>query len=278
MEKQLNSSGKISQDIHHCQFLKTSKKAWQEEQSARRVRGREHFMLMFNDIDWKKNDENGISNAEKVKNYTMKFSQGHWTFLGHWTCLGLGSVEKWYGSSSYAQEGEWGFCSQQNGTAIQRNWSLCVQKYQCFWVVGSWSRRRVKIPYTSMEIQQTQNSCSKQFILWIGPASTEQCELVLPIRLDGGRKGTSQFICGQKCVDKCTTLKKYNSWYLLRQRHLETFYKKTLWASKHCPVEFGPHNCSGSSNRENSDSVNCQTCDRAFCEWNSWSQRRAQVQ
>ena len=55
---------------------------------------------MFNDIHWKKNDENCISNAEKVKNYAMKFAQRHWTFWGP------GSEEKWYASSSCAQTGE----------------------------------------------------------------------------------------------------------------------------------------------------------------------------
>ena len=40
------------------------------------------FMFMFNDIEWKKNDENCISNAEKVKNYSKRFLPGHWTFLG----------------------------------------------------------------------------------------------------------------------------------------------------------------------------------------------------
>ena len=51
------------------------------------------FMSMFIDIDWskRKNDENCFLNAVKVKEYAMKFSQGHWTFLG------LGSEEKWYG-------------------------------------------------------------------------------------------------------------------------------------------------------------------------------------
>ena len=55
---------------------------------------------MFDDIDWSKgkNDENCISNAEKVNNYAMKFSKGHWTFVGP------GSEDKWYVSSSYAQK------------------------------------------------------------------------------------------------------------------------------------------------------------------------------
>ena len=55
------------------------------------------FMSMFKDIEWKTNDENCISNTEKVKNYAMKFSRLHWTFWGP------GSEEKWYGSS-YAQK------------------------------------------------------------------------------------------------------------------------------------------------------------------------------
>ena len=51
------------------------------------------FMSMFSDIGWTKrgNDEICISNAEKVKDYAMRFLQGHWTFLGP------GSEKKWYG-------------------------------------------------------------------------------------------------------------------------------------------------------------------------------------
>ena len=66
-------------------------------------------MSMFNDIEWKTNDENCISNAEKVKNYAMKFSEGHRTFLGP------GSEEKWYGTSSYAQK-------KENGILQQSKW------------------------------------------------------------------------------------------------------------------------------------------------------------
>ena len=115
MEKQLNSSGKISQDFHHCLFFKRSKKDLARKNiQPEEFKDRIIFMSMFNDIDRKKNDENCISNAERVKNYAMKFSQGRWTFLGP------GSEEKWYGSSVE-------FFSQQNGTAIQRNWSPCIQ-------------------------------------------------------------------------------------------------------------------------------------------------------
>ena len=56
-------------------------------------------MSMFN--VWNTNDENCVSNAEKVKNYAKRFLEGHWTFLGP------DSEEKWYGSSKHAQKGQW---------------------------------------------------------------------------------------------------------------------------------------------------------------------------
>ena len=63
------------------------------------------FMSMFNDVEWKRNDETCVSSAEKVKNCPMKFSQGHWTFFGP------GSEEKWYGNSSHAQKKEQWNCT-----------------------------------------------------------------------------------------------------------------------------------------------------------------------
>ena len=55
-------------------------------------------MSVFNDISWKKNDENCILNAEKVKNYSKRLQPGHWTFLGS------GSEKRWYGGSN---DGQW---------------------------------------------------------------------------------------------------------------------------------------------------------------------------
>ena len=83
------------------------------------------LMSMFNDIVWKKNVENCISNAEEVRNYAIKFMTGHRTFLGP------GSEEKWYGDS-YGEKRTVELHRQQNGTAIRRDWSSCLQKYQCF--------------------------------------------------------------------------------------------------------------------------------------------------
>ena len=120
--------------------------------------------------------------------------------IGHFR--GPGSEDKWCGSSSSAQKGTMDFTANQMVTAIQRNWSSCVQKYQCLWVVGSWSRRKVKVPYTSMEIQHLvpNNSFCKsaQYLRSSG-------ELVSTLWPDRGREGTSQFVCGQQDVDNFTT-------------------------------------------------------------------------
>ena len=64
-------------------------------------------MSMFNDIVWNTNDENSVSNAEKVK-------ITHWYSLkdiGHG--LGPGSEEEKYGSSNHVQEGQWN-CTAAN--------------------------------------------------------------------------------------------------------------------------------------------------------------------
>ena len=78
-------------------------------------------MSMFNDITWseRKDGENCISNALKSKNYAMKFSQGHWTFLGP------GSEEKWFGSSSYDQKGEWDTLASKMVQRFKESGHLC---------------------------------------------------------------------------------------------------------------------------------------------------------
>ena len=73
------------------------------------------FVSMFNDIEWKKNDENWISNTEEVRNYAMRFLQGHWTFLEQ---DGREMVKR-FSRSKRTME----LHSHQNGTTIQRNWS-----------------------------------------------------------------------------------------------------------------------------------------------------------
>ena len=146
------------------------------------------FMSMFNDNEWKENDENCIFNAEKVKNYAKRFLPGHWTFLGP------GSEEMvWRLSRSTRTVGPH---SQQNGTAILKKLVILSSQAPVLWVVGSWSRKEVKVPFTSKEILWTRNSCFKEFIPWIRSVSLRPSRM-LSVRFDKWRKRTSRYSFGQ---------------------------------------------------------------------------------
>ena len=123
-----------------------------------RCSGYRFFMSMFNDIVWNTNDENSVSNAEKVK-------ITHWYSLkdiGHG--LGPGSEEEKYGSSNHVQEGQWN-CTAANMVQRCKETGHLFLKVSVPSVVESWSKRKVKPPFTSTEILWTQNSCSKHLNL-----------------------------------------------------------------------------------------------------------------
>ena len=70
-------------------------------------------MSIFNDIDWKKNNEREcMSNSEEIRDYVKRFSQGHWTFLGPGND-GPGNEEKWYGIYLYKPERKWNSVAAQ---------------------------------------------------------------------------------------------------------------------------------------------------------------------
>ena len=78
MEKQLNSSGQNFPGFSSLSLLQEI----QQDLEKRKIQPEEFtdriiFMSMFNDIGWNTNDENCVSNAKKVKNYAMRFSQGY---------------------------------------------------------------------------------------------------------------------------------------------------------------------------------------------------------
>ena len=121
----------------------------------------------------------------------MKISQGHWTFLRS----RVQTKVVWrFSRSKRAME----LHSQQNGTAIQRNWSCFLQKYQCF---ESWDlEEKERQMYHSLQwrfyeyrtlVPNSSRCQSPQFL-------RSSCELVLPIRLNKRRKKTSRLSCGQK--------------------------------------------------------------------------------
>ena len=116
MENQLNSSAKKIARISTLSILQGIQKDLEEKNiQPEYLEDRIIFMSKFTDILWKSDDQNCISNAENVKNYAKKFLPRHWTFVGP------GSKKRWFGDSRSTRTV--GLHSQQNGTAIERNWS-----------------------------------------------------------------------------------------------------------------------------------------------------------
>ena len=64
-----------SQGFHRT---KTQKELEKKNLELENFKDRVMFMSMFSDIEWKKDDENCISNVEKVKNFAKRFLPGHW--------------------------------------------------------------------------------------------------------------------------------------------------------------------------------------------------------
>ena len=87
MEKQLNSSEIFSKDFRQSSNLKSSQTSPSSSPCSTTLIGQ-------------RNDEICIPSEEKVKDYAMRFLQGHWMFLGP------GSGKKCYGESSHPPDGE----------------------------------------------------------------------------------------------------------------------------------------------------------------------------
>ena len=103
---------------------------------------------------------------------------------------------------------------------------------------------RLQVPFTSMEILWTRNSCFQQFIPWIRSASTRPSRIGVI---------NSVWVWQKKKKDESVFLwtirfwpwwnrKKWNCWYLLRLRHLETGCKEACWASNHWNRRYRWHN------------------------------------
>ena len=223
MEVHLNSSGKNFPGSSSLFSSRKYNKTWRERTSSQRSsRTGSSSCQCSMTFEWTTNDENCISNSEEVRNYAMRFLQGHRTFLGP------GSEEKWYGSSSHAQKRQWN-CTAENGATIQRNWSFCVQNISALSRgilknIHSFHRRfvehRILVPNESFR--------------FFSSVFTEQWRI-------GNIKSVRHF-CAESRFWPSWNRKKYNSWYLFRHKQLETGCDKKFWASKHWKRRHGLHN------------------------------------
>ena len=160
MENQFNSSGIFSQDFRHCRFFRKI----QDDLRERNIQPEEFtdqiiFMSMFNDIDWTRKGKDGIcaSNSEKSRS-TRRDSRRN---------TGRSSVLEMKGSDMEL------FLAhvKENVTLQPLKWwndaKIPVQdsRVSVLRVVESWNWRITEIPYTSMRMLRTQNSCSESFTL-----------------------------------------------------------------------------------------------------------------
>ena len=113
---------------------------------------------------------------------------------------------------------------QKYGTAIQRDWSSCLEKYQCMepWNLETY---RTLVPNSPL----CQSSCVFGAV-W---------EFVWKIRL--GRRRTRKYLWWAKFWP-WRSQKKWNCWYLLRPKRLDTRCKEAHWASKPWWRRYSSHN------------------------------------
>ena len=115
---------KISQELQHRLFLQQIQKDMQDRNiPPEKFEDRTIFMSMFNVIILKKDDQNCISYATKSQGLCKEIQTRTLNFPG--SRIGIEMVRRL---------SRWtvGSHSQQDGTAIQRNRSSHLHKYQCF--------------------------------------------------------------------------------------------------------------------------------------------------
>ena len=143
------------------------------------------FISMFNNIDWskRKNDDNCISNAEKVKN-AMKFSQRSWTFLGP------GSEKVVWKIFFRSKKIEW------DSLANKMVWRFKETGHPVFESISASSRRILKKKKKGKDTTQFNTELLFQTI----HSANQLC-----INGAVATWRTSQYICGQEDVDKFST-------------------------------------------------------------------------
>ena len=108
------------------------------------------------------------------------------------------------------------------------------------WVVGSWSRKEVEVPFTSMEILLIRNSCFKQFILWIRSVSMRPSRIGAIHSVWQMKNNKSLFLWTMEFWPWWDH-KKWKCRYLFRTWHLETRCKEVR-ASEYWKRRYRWHN------------------------------------
>ena len=177
MEKQLNSP-----DFRHCRHIRKIQYDVRERNIEPEKFTDRIVFMPFNDIDWTKKGNDGIcSNSQKVKDYARRFLQGHFSFPG------LGVEKKWYGTLPYTEGKDTGHPVFKSISALSRG---ILEKKNgqdtTHFNGGCFEHRALILNYSFCKSAQYLRS---------------SYELVWTVRLDRGRKGTSEAerIRDQRC-------------------------------------------------------------------------------
>ena len=161
VEKQMNSSGKISQDFRHCLFCTRFSETWRRGTSNQRTsRTRSSSCQCSMTFFFGKRMMRIASLALKKSKITR---QDSYQDIGRFWVQDR--------SRNPTSEGIVGSHRQQDDTEIQTIWSPCLQRLS---TVELWSIGKRKPQSISMEILETRSHCFKLFVLSISSVSTEQ--------------------------------------------------------------------------------------------------------
>ena len=165
MENPSNPSGKISHDLHHWPFSRRSRRTWQGRTWSRRIsKTRSSWCLR------------SMTSSEKImmRNASRMPSKSKITRTGFYRDIGLFWVQVRKRKFTLAHR-------MDNGTVQPTKWFtnskklvILFSQLPVLWVEEFWKKEkgRSTIHFNGEFFLWTQNSYSKQFILWIRPTFT----------------------------------------------------------------------------------------------------------
>ena len=220
MEKQLNLSGKIFQGFRHCLFLKKSNKTLRSGRSSQRSSQTGSSSCQCSMTWYGKRMMRIVFRMPKKSRITPRSSYQDigrfWVQDRKRSGMAIPTITRTVESHRETVE----LHRQQDSTAIQRDWSSYLQKFQCFESWNLEAKERQMDDSLQWRFCKYRTLVPNSSLCQSAPCLRNSCELVLLFRFDRRRNGTSQHSCGQQDFHKVETRRKYNSWYLLRHEQL----------------------------------------------------------
>ena len=209
----------ISQDLHHCRFIKRSRMICENGTSNLKNSQTESSSCQCSTTSIgqeKRNDGFCITKSEKkVKEYAERFSQGHWTFL----CPG--DEKKWYGTLPNTPEGK------RDSTVTQMVERFKDTCHPVFKSINASSRGILKKNNNRDTIHFNADASNKELLfriihsvnqLSMYGAVSNRCKQfgLTEEEREICKTSSKERIRDQSCIVKCEFSRKYNFRYLLQ--------------------------------------------------------------